>query len=224
MLKIKDIKAEKVIAVLVSISMIYLIVITNTIFVTYNKSLYLKEFEKQQTSERINNPGQKLYNILNFFQHKEDLNSNDYDSAQISHMLDVRNFYDLLVIIFWIIFILDIIALWFLFNYFRMNLSYLVKTIRNGAIITIVAIILILILAMTLFPIFFTSFHEIFFKPGTWTFSYDTTLIKLFPFEFWQDMCMNVGLFSLMTSAIILVFSMALIFLDKRFDILSNKH
>lgn len=224
MLKIKNITKEKIIAILVSISMVYLIVIANVMFVTYNKSIYLKEFEKQQTSKRVDNPEQKLDNILNFFQHKEELTPQDYDEAQISHMIDVRNFYDLLAIIFWIIFILDIIALWFLYNYFRMNLAYLIKTIRNGAIITIASLIILMILSVTLFPIFFTTFHQVFFKPGTWAFSSSTTLIKLFPFQFWQDMCINVGLFSLVTSAVILAFTMTLLFLDKRQKIFSHKY
>jgi integral membrane protein (TIGR01906 family) len=34
---------------------------------------------------------------------------------------------------------------------------------------------------------FFVLFHELFFPPGTWTFNYDTSLIRLYPDRFWFD-------------------------------------
>ncbi len=35
---------------------------------------------------------------------------------------------------------------------------------------------------------FFTGFHEIFFPPGSWTFAYSDTLLRLYPERFWMDM------------------------------------
>ncbi|MBN1178336.1 MAG: TIGR01906 family membrane protein [Anaerolineae bacterium] len=35
--------------------------------------------------------------------------------------------------------------------------------------------------------VFFVQFHELFFPPGTWTFAYSDTLIRLFPVRFWMD-------------------------------------
>lgn len=39
--------------------------------------------------------------------------------------------------------------------------------------------------ALTDFESFFASFHGLFFAAGTWTFPYDSLLIRLFPEEFW---------------------------------------
>ncbi|HRO89588.1 MAG TPA: DUF1461 domain-containing protein, partial [Promineifilum sp.] len=36
-------------------------------------------------------------------------------------------------------------------------------------------------------PIFFVQFHELLFPPGTWTFAYSDSLIRLFPEQFWFD-------------------------------------
>lgn len=36
-------------------------------------------------------------------------------------------------------------------------------------------------------PWFFTTFHEVFFAPGTWEFPVDSGLIRLFPGRFWYD-------------------------------------
>ena len=224
MLNAKDIKIDKVIAILVSISFVYLIIIANTIFVTYNKGLYLNEFRKQDTSSRVDDPGQKIDNIFNFFRHKEELNPADFDEEQVSHMLDVRDLYDASAIIFWIIFVLDIIAVLLLYYYFRKSLADIVKIARNGAIITISFILLLMLSMVTIFHFMFIKFHEVFFKPGTWTLSSSSTLIRLFPFEFWKDMSMTVVIYSLMASAAILALSLAFLYLYKKQIILSNKH
>jgi len=34
---------------------------------------------------------------------------------------------------------------------------------------------------------FFVQFHELLFPPGTWTFAYSDSLIRLFPEKFWFD-------------------------------------
>ncbi len=34
---------------------------------------------------------------------------------------------------------------------------------------------------------FFITLHDIFFPPGTWTFGYESTLIRIFPDRFWFD-------------------------------------
>ena len=37
------------------------------------------------------------------------------------------------------------------------------------------------------FDQFFTLFHALFFEGDTWIFSYEDTLIQLFPLPFWYD-------------------------------------
>lgn len=44
---------------------------------------------------------------------------------------------------------------------------------------------------------FFTSFHEVFFANGTWTFSYSDTLIRLYPPQFWIDAGIGIGVTAL---------------------------
>jgi integral membrane protein (TIGR01906 family) len=34
---------------------------------------------------------------------------------------------------------------------------------------------------------FFVTFHELFFPPGTWTFDFSSSLIRLYPDRFWFD-------------------------------------
>lgn len=53
-----------------------------------------------------------------------------------------------------------------------------------ATVIILAAIALIILIA---WPIFFVQFHELLFPPGTWTFAYTDSLIRLFPEQFWFD-------------------------------------
>ena len=60
-------------------------------------------------------------------------------------------------------------------------------SIRNGGIATI-AILAFFGVAIGLFwEWFFTTFHEVLFPAGNWAFPYSSSLIRLFPDEFWFD-------------------------------------
>jgi integral membrane protein (TIGR01906 family) len=56
-----------------------------------------------------------------------------------------------------------------------------------GSIVTLVLILGLGTLAVLGWQQFFTEFHRIFFADGSWTFSLDDTLIRLFPGQFWID-------------------------------------
>lgn len=55
-----------------------------------------------------------------------------------------------------------------------------------GAIITIFAALALWVIFD--FNGFFTFLHSLFFAEGTWTFSYDSLLIRMYPTEFWVGM------------------------------------
>lgn len=56
-----------------------------------------------------------------------------------------------------------------------------------GSIVTLVIIISLGVLAVLGWEQFFAQFHSVFFASGTWTFSLQDTLIRLFPGQFWVD-------------------------------------
>jgi uncharacterized membrane protein len=49
----------------------------------------------------------------------------------------------------------------------------------------------------------FTLFHELLFPPGTWSFPPDSTMIILYPPDFWFDAAMIAGALVLATSAVL---------------------
>lgn len=76
-----------------------------------------------------------------------------------------------------------------------------------GSIATLAVIIGLGVFAVTGWEAFFTEFHKIFFKDGTWTFYTDDTLIRLFPSQFWMDSGIFIGAFVLVVSSLTLAFT-----------------
>lgn len=108
-----------------------------------------------------------------------------YNERELSHMLDVKNLVQLMLI------------LWPTIGIVIMGLG--VMALRNGwirefwlavsrggwAAVWFIAAILAAVLIS--FNALFTGFHRIFFTGDTWLFLYSDTLIRLFPMPFWQD-------------------------------------
>lgn len=61
------------------------------------------------------------------------------------------------------------------------------RRVVQGAGLTVLLVILLLVAAVLNFNWFFTEFHHLFFEGDTWLFSYTDTLIQLFPLPFWFD-------------------------------------
>ncbi len=67
------------------------------------------------------------------------------------------------------------------------------RAIARGGAITATAIILLAVGIILSFDTVFTLFHQLFFPPGTWTFSIDSGLISLFPERFWRDAAIAIA-------------------------------
>ena len=60
--------------------------------------------------------------------------------------------------------------------------------LRNAALAVIAAFALAAVWVVVDFDGFFAAFHSLFFADGTWTFSWDSLLICMYPPEFWLGM------------------------------------
>jgi integral membrane protein (TIGR01906 family) len=74
-----------------------------------------------------------------------------------------------------------------------------------GSIVTLVIILGLGTLAALGWEQFFTEFHRVFFANGTWTFSLEDTLIRLFPGQFWVDAGIVIGALVLIASVVTLI-------------------
>jgi integral membrane protein (TIGR01906 family) len=65
--------------------------------------------------------------------------------------------------------------------------------LSRGGWLTLLLVGTVILFVLVGFGVFFVFFHDIFFAPGTWTFSYSDTLIRLFPERFWRDTFLVLG-------------------------------
>lgn len=66
--------------------------------------------------------------------------------------------------------------------------------LAEGGFLTIALIITLVILIVASWDFFFDGFHTVFFEGDSWQFSTSSTLIRLFPEQFWFDAAITIGL------------------------------
>ena len=123
-------------------------------------------------------------------------NSTDplYNEAEIGHMLDVKDLTDGIRTLWWVTAVLVIVGLGFLLLQPALRpIGY--RAIYQGGLATVIILAAIALFIGVGWSIFFVQFHELLFPPGTWTFRYTDSLIRLFPEQFWFDIgvIMSVG-------------------------------
>ena len=125
-----------------------------------------------------------------------------FGDGEVSHMADVK-----LVILSAfgagaLLILLSLIAVIYLR---RRSPGGVRRGLFAGSIVTLVIIIGLGVLAVLGWEQFFTEFHSVFFASGTWTFSLQDTLIRLFPGQFWVDGGIVVAGLVLLASLVTLI-------------------
>ena len=118
-----------------------------------------------------------------------------YNARELRHMLDVKNTVRVVIYVLYIsIGLLVALGAWAWhsgwWEIYRSGLS-------RGGWLTVLLIGTIILFVFISFGILFVAFHNVFFQPGTWTFNFSDTLIRLFPERFWRDIFLIVGGMSL---------------------------
>ena len=76
----------------------------------------------------------------------------------------------------------------------RLERAIVWRTVRRGALALAGAVMVIGVVALVAFDALFDLFHRIFFPGGSYTFDpASERLVQLFPFAFWQETAMVVG-------------------------------
>ncbi|WP_331712755.1 TIGR01906 family membrane protein [Arthrobacter sp. U41] len=125
-----------------------------------------------------------------------------FGDGEVSHMADVK-----LVILSAfgagvLLILLSLIAVIYLR---RRSPGGVRRGLFAGSIITLVIILSLGVLAVLGWEEFFAQFHSVFFASGTWTFSLQDTLIRLFPAQFWVDGGIVIAGLVLITSLVTLI-------------------
>ncbi len=109
-----------------------------------------------------------------------------YNESEIGHMIDVKNIADAMKRIAYIAGAIVVVGLAALLIP-RRSRHFGWRTLMWAGLATVIALAAIALFILIAWPIFFVQFHELLFPPGTWTFAYSDSLIRLFPEQFWFD-------------------------------------
>ncbi len=109
-----------------------------------------------------------------------------FNQYERSHMIDVKQFTDLLwrVLAGSAIIVIGGLA-WLLARKQTRADGY--AAIFGGGLLTTGLLGFLVAFVLVGWRTFFIGFHEIFFQPGSWTFDWSDSLIRLFPDKFWFD-------------------------------------
>lgn len=118
-----------------------------------------------------------------------------YDEAELTHMVDAKNvFRSALFIWYGTLVVMLILGVWAWRGDWWDDFC---RGLARGGWLTVILVGLTTLFVLIGFGFFFVAFHEVLFDPGTWTFAYSTTLIRLFPERFWRDTFLTAGILSI---------------------------
>lgn len=123
-----------------------------------------------------------------------------YNDREVQHMVDVQKVTAATLWVWGVSALLTVLAIGLLI-YFR-QIGFLRLGLLNGAAVTWVVLIFVVLFMAVGFNQFFTLFHRVFFTGDTWLFLWSDSLIRLFPLQFWFDAFLFVGLATLAEAAL----------------------
>lgn len=125
-------------------------------------------------------------------------------NTEVQHMLDVKNVISMTYASGVILALIMIVILFYLGKSYAGGIR---RGLFAGATSTILLFAALTTLAILGWDTFFTSFHNIFFAEGTWTFNYSDTLIRLYPPQFWIDAAITIGAIVILVSVMTMIFT-----------------
>ena len=125
-----------------------------------------------------------------------------FTADEVSHMTDVKFVMMWAVLAAAVLLVITLIFGLFLRSW---RPGGFVRGLFAGVWVTLGVIIAAVVLAVLNWQVFFEEFHRLFFADGTWTFSEDSTLIRLYPEQFWLDAGIGAAALVLLISLVLLI-------------------
>lgn len=111
-----------------------------------------------------------------------------FNDRELRHMRDVKTVTQIAYGTALVVSLLALGAAYILWRRHRLALA-----LFRGSLLTLGMIAAVIFSTVLNWNFFFTGFHTLFFKSGTWYFAYSDTLIRLFPEQFWFDASLLIG-------------------------------
>ena len=120
-----------------------------------------------------------------------------YNEREISHMVDIRTVFQLVLRVWQVASVLFTLIGTVLWRNGRRKAFF--SAVQWGGILTAGLILTIAVFALFAWQTWFELFHRLFFIPGSWLFSYQDALIRLFPMLFWLDATLAISFLSIIS-------------------------
>lgn len=138
-----------------------------------------------------------------------------YSEAEIQHMQDVKQLTDFIRMGSLLTGLFILMSMIMLLARPEARIKGYRAMLQSGLLTTILLSTLAVFILFG-WPIFFRTFHEVLFPPGTWTFDGSSGLIRLFPERFWFDYGMLVTSAVLIEGFGLILASLLLALISKR--------
>jgi integral membrane protein (TIGR01906 family) len=140
-----------------------------------------------------------------------------FDQYELSHMIDVKRLTDALWKAHVVAGLVVIAGLILLLAWRKTRLTAYNALLYGGGFTALLLVGLVLFVLFS-WREFFITFHDIFFSPGTWTFDWSNSLIRLFPDKFWFDAGTILTVGSLLLGLLVALVGYVLIRVGRRPD------
>lgn len=186
-----------IIYALMVISLAAALYIGSALTIITSNEFYLSEFQKVGTYDNFGEnctPTQLAESLTTYFRDSSSQppDISQFDIFESLHLLDVKILILNLRHAFFISAAILTVCLLFMTLFYRKTLSRNLPSLLLFSGIAILLLGLLLSLLALGFTANFIFFHRIFFPQGNWQFPADSTLIKLFPEQFFQDAFMTI--------------------------------
>ena len=211
---------KKILAIILVISLSLMFLVISIENNAYNRSYFIKSFEKynieQATSKSMEELDVITIDIIKYLKNEggNELLEPHFNEREILHMDDVQKLFDLERMIKYITIITSFLIILYFIK--KEQILTLGKTLFYGLFSNYIVLSILGILLLLDFNKYFTYFHLIFFTNELWILDPATDLmIQMLPEEFFFGMAKNIGLSFFLYLAIIQVIGFLIIRRDK---------
>lgn len=185
-------KTVNILLILIMLNIPIFLATQNLSTLILDSEYYSGEFNKLDIYSRFENknlPDETVASLITYFRSDEVIapKMKVFTLKENEHLLDVKVLIDKSYVLRYLSLLVIICCVVLLFIMLKHKfLKVFAKWLFLGGLSTIILSFLLVVFGLN-FDYFFIKFHHVFFPQGNWMFPYDSTLIKLFPQQFFFD-------------------------------------
>ena len=206
----------KIISYFIIIFLTPTLILLNYRFLVFNHNFYKSEFAKlniyQQFASRQVVDTQST-NLIRYFCCAQTLDEYFYTQKEILHLADVKNL--ILLTNTLMVFFSILLLITTLFLIIKKQLKALFKTYQLSSLATLVIIFVLYLSSKLNFAFIFINFHYLTFRNDYYLLSENSSLLKLFPQQFFVDFTNQLA-FNILISALAILISSSILILIQR--------